>query len=83
MTWGDVARAIRVEEARFDTTVRASSSRIPAPREITSSFKTMPSHSLMDENKEMVDSTEEEDGEGYKCDDENDDDNDFVSLEDE
>ena len=43
----------------------------------------MPSHSLMDENKEIIDSTEEEDGEGYKCDDGNDDDNDFVNLEDE
>ena len=43
----------------------------------------MPSHSLMNENKEMVDSTEEEDGEGYKCDDGNDNDNDFVNLEDE
>ena len=83
MTWGNVARAIRVEEARFDTRVRASSSRMPTPRRITSSFKTMPSHSLMNENKEMVDSTEEEDGEGYKCDDGNDNDNDFVNLEDE
>ena len=31
----------------------------------------------------MVDSADEEDGEGYKCDDGNDDDDDFVDLEDE
>ncbi|RVW36962.1 hypothetical protein CK203_103677 [Vitis vinifera] len=47
LTWGDVARAAGVEEAR-----------------------------------EMVDSANEEDEEGYECDDGNDDD-DFVDLEDE
>ena len=31
----------------------------------------------------MVDSADKEDGEGYKCDDGNDDDDDFVDLEDE
>ena len=44
----------------------------------------MPSRSLIDEDEdgEMVDSTYEEDGEGYKCDDGNDD-VDFVDLEEE
>ena len=38
----------------------------------------MPSHSLIDEDEDgdMVDSTEEEDGEGYKCDGNDDDDDD-------
>ena len=84
MTWGDVARATRAEEARFDTRVRASSSIIPPPRGIASSSRTLSSCSLIDENKdgEMVDSIDEEDREGYKCDDGNDDD-DFVDLKDE
>ncbi|RVX21622.1 hypothetical protein CK203_002250 [Vitis vinifera] len=41
------------------------------------------SHEDEDEDGDMVDSVDEEDGEGYKCDDENDDDDDFVDLEDE
>ena len=85
MTWGDVARAAGAEEARFDTRARAraSSSIIPPPRRIASSSRTLPSHSLIDEDEDgdMVDSADEEDGEGYKCDDGNDDD-DFVDLED-
>ena len=49
-----------------------------------SSSRTLSSCSLIDENKdgEMVDSIDEEDREGYKCDDGNDDD-DFVDLKDE
>ena len=84
LTWGGVARATRAEEARFDTRVRASSSIIPPPRGIVSSCRILPSCSLIneDEDGEMVDSTDEESGEGYKCDDGNDDD-DFVDLEDE
>ena len=83
LTWGDVAKAIGAEEARFDTRARASLSIIPPPRGIGSSFGTLPSRSVIDEDEdgEMVNSTEEEDGEGYKCDDESDDD-DFVDLED-
>ena len=83
LIWGDVGRATGVEEARFDARARASSSTIPPPRGIASSSKTLPSHSLIDEDEdgEMVDSANEEDGEGYKCDDGNDDD-DFVDLED-
>ena len=45
----------------------------------------MPFHSLIDEDedRDMVDSTDEEYGEGYKCGDGNDDDGDFVDLEEE
>ena len=68
LTWGDVARATGVEEARFDARARASSSTIPPPRGIASSSRTLSSRSLIDEdedeNKEMVNSTYEEDGEG-------------------
>ncbi|RVW92379.1 hypothetical protein CK203_032455 [Vitis vinifera] len=79
LTWGDVARATGAEEARFDTRARAraraSSSIIPPTRGIASSSRTLPSHSLIDED---------EDGEGYKCGDGNDDDDDdFVDLEEE
>ncbi|RVW73543.1 hypothetical protein CK203_062078 [Vitis vinifera] len=85
LTWGDVARAAGAEEARFDTRARAraSSSIIPPTRGIASSFKTLPSYSLIDEDEDgdMVDSADEEDGEGYKCGDGNDDDDDFVDLE--
>ncbi|RVW15741.1 hypothetical protein CK203_075341 [Vitis vinifera] len=87
LTWGDVARAAGVEEARFDTRARAraSSSIIPPTRGIASSSRTLPSHSLIDEDEDgdMVDSANEEDGEGYKCGDGNDDDDDFVDLEEE
>ncbi|RVW33881.1 hypothetical protein CK203_082945 [Vitis vinifera] len=84
LTWGDVARAAGAEEARFDTRARAraSSSIIPPIRGIASSSRTLPSYSLIDEDedRDMVDSADEEDGEGYKCDG-NDDDDDFVDLE--
>ena len=86
LTWGDVAIATRAEEARFDTRARArtraSSSIIPPTREIASSFRTLPSHSLIEEYEDgdIVDSVDEEDGEGYKYGDSNDDD-DFVDLE--
>ncbi|RVW36052.1 hypothetical protein CK203_117295 [Vitis vinifera] len=87
LTWGDVARAAGAEEARFDTRARAraSSSIIPPTRGIASSSRTLPSHSLIDEDEDgdMVDSADEEDGEGYKCGDGNDDDDDFVDLEEE
>ena len=87
MTWSDVARATRAEEARFDTraSARANSNIIPPMRKIASSFRIFPSHSLIDEdeNGDMVDSTDEEDGEGYKCDDGNNNDDDFVDLEEE
>ncbi|RVW13610.1 hypothetical protein CK203_088822 [Vitis vinifera] len=88
LTWGDVARAAGAEEARFDTRARAraSSSIIPPTRGIASSSRTLSSHSLIDEDEDggMVDSADEEDGEGYKCDDGNDDyDDDFVDLEEE
>ena len=83
LTWGDVARATRAKEAKFDTRIRPNSSIIPPPRGIASSSRTLPSHSLIDEDEdgEMIDSADEEDGKGYKCDDGNDDD-DFVDLED-
>ncbi|KAJ9705844.1 hypothetical protein PVL29_003780 [Vitis rotundifolia] len=87
LTWGDVARASGAEEARFDTRARAraSSSIIPPTRGIASSSRTLPSHSLIDEDEDgdMVDSADEEDGEGYKCGDGNDDEDDFVDLEEE
>ncbi|RVW51410.1 hypothetical protein CK203_097167 [Vitis vinifera] len=87
LTWGDVARAAGAEEARFDTRARAraSSSIIPPTRGIASSSRTLPSYSLIDEDEDgdMVDSADEEDGEGYKCGDGNDDDDDFVDLEEE
>ncbi|KAJ9682088.1 hypothetical protein PVL29_018125 [Vitis rotundifolia] len=87
LTWGDVARASGAEEARFDTRARerASSSIIPPTRGIASSSRTLPSHSLIDEDEDgdMVDSADEEDGEGYKCGDGNVDEDDFVDLEEE
>ena len=51
LTWGNVVKAIEAEEARFDTRARAraSSNIIPPTREITSSSRTLPSHSLMDD----------------------------------
>ena len=65
LAWGDVARATGIEETRFDTRtkVRASSGIIPPSRGITLSSRTLPSHSLIDEDGdgEMVDSTKEED----------------------
>ena len=67
LTWGDVARVTGVEEARFDTRARArASSSIIPPRGITSSSRTLPCHSLIDEDEDgnMVDSVDEEDGEG-------------------
>ena len=50
LAWGDVARATGAEEARFDTKIRAkaSSSIIPPTRGITSSSRTLHSHSLID-----------------------------------
>ena len=89
LTWGDVARATRAEESRFDTRARArakaSSSIIPPMRGITSSSRTLPSHLLIDEDEDedMADSTNQEDEKGYKCDDGNDDDDDFVDLKEE
>ena len=89
MTWGDVAKATGVEEGRFDirARARASWSIIPPTRGITSSSRTLPSHSLINEDEDggMIDSADEEHGEGYKCDDGNDDDDDdyFVDLEEE
>ena len=83
LTWGDVAKAIGAKEARYDTRARANSSIIPPPKGIASSFRTLPFRSLIDEyeDEEMVDSIDEQDGEGYKCDDGNDD-VDFFDLED-
>ena len=89
LTWSDVARAIRAEEARIYTRDRArvSSSIIPPTRGIASSSRTLPSHLLIDEDEDededMADSTNQEDEKGYKCDDGNDDDDDFVDLEEE
>nr|CAN68889.1 hypothetical protein VITISV_030929 [Vitis vinifera] len=81
------AGAIGAEEAKFDTRARARarSSIIPLMRGIASSSRTLPFHSLIDEDedRDMVDSTDEEYGEGYKCGDGNDDDGDFVDLEEE
>ena len=87
LTWGDVARAIGAKEVRFDTRARAraNSSIIPPTRGIASSSRTLLSHSLIDEDEDedMIDLANEEDGEDYKCGDGNDDDNDFVDLEEE
>ena len=84
---GDVARGTGAKGVRFDTKVRAkaSSSIISLTRGITLSSRTLPSHLLIDEDEDgdMVDSVDEEDGEGYKYDDRNDDDNDFVDSEEE
>ncbi|RVW17887.1 hypothetical protein CK203_093585 [Vitis vinifera] len=54
LTWGDVARAAGAEEVRFDTRARAraSSSIIPPTRGIASSSRTLPSHSLIDEDED-------------------------------
>ncbi|RVW70236.1 hypothetical protein CK203_056216 [Vitis vinifera] len=84
---GDVARGTGAKGVRFDTKVRAkaSSSIISLTRGITLSSRTLPSHLLIDEDEDgdMVDSVDEEDGEGYKYDDRNDDDNDFVDSKEE
>ncbi|RVW26645.1 hypothetical protein CK203_096504 [Vitis vinifera] len=77
------------EESRFDTRARArakaNSSIIPPTRGIASSSRTLPSHLLIDEDEDedMADSTNQEDEKGYKCDDGNDDDDDFVDLKEE
>ncbi|KAL6321733.1 hypothetical protein AAG906_031247 [Vitis piasezkii] len=85
--WEIQLHRVGAEEAGFDTRARAraSSSIIPPTRGIASSSRTLPSHSLIDEDEDgdMVDSADEEDGEGYKCGDGNDDDDDFVDLEEE
>ncbi|RVW88405.1 hypothetical protein CK203_040914 [Vitis vinifera] len=87
LTWGDVARATGAEEAKFDSKARAreNSSIIPPTRGIASSSRTLPSHSLIDEYEDgdIVDSVDEKDGEGYKYGDSNEDDDDFVDLEEE
>ena len=58
----DVAKAIRVEKARFDAKFIASSSKIPTSRGIDLSSKTIFTLSSIDEDQEMVDSTKEEIG---------------------
>ena len=66
LTWSDVTRATGAKEAKFDTRARArASSSIIPPRGITSSSRTLPCHSLIDEDEDgnMVDSVDEEDGE--------------------
>ena len=80
LTWGDVARASEVEESRFDTRARASSSRLPSSRgnDTASSSRLMPSLSLIDEDEEIDYWGNEEDKEGY-----NDDDDHYVDVEDE
>ena len=84
---GDVARGTGAKGVRFDTKVRAkaSSSIISLTRGITLSSRTLPSHLLIDEDEDedMADSTNQEDEKGYKCDDGNDDDDDFVDLKEE
>ena len=82
LTWDDVPRSPRAEEAKFTPRAKVSLSIIPQPRRITSSSRTLSSCSLIDEDEEMVDSVKEEDGEGYQCDNGNNDD-DFVDLKDE
>ena len=71
LTWGDVARASEAKEPRFDTRVRASSSGLPSSRvnDTTSSFRPMPSLSLIDEDEEMDYWGNEDDEEGYNDDD--------------
>ena len=51
LIWGNVAKATEVEEARFDTRARtrANLNIIPPTRGITSSSRTLASHSLMDD----------------------------------
>ena len=81
LTWGDVAKASEVEEPRFDTRARASSSKLPSSRgnDITSNSRPMPSSlSLIDEDEEIDYWGNEEDEEGY-----NDDDDHYVDVEDE
>ena len=55
LTWGDVARANEVEEPRFDTRAKASSSRFPSSRgnDTASSSRPMHSLSLIDEDEEI------------------------------
>ena len=77
LTWGDVTRARKAEEPRFDTRARASSSRLRSSRgnDIASSSRPMPSLSLIDEDEEMDYWGNEEDEEGY-----NDDDDHYVDV---
>ena len=76
----DVARASEAKEPRFDTRARASKSRLPSSRgnDTTSSFRLMPSLSLIDEDEEIDYWGNEENEEGY-----NDDDYHYVDVEDE
>ena len=55
LTWGDVARVSKAEEPRFDNRARASSSMLPSSRgnDTTSSFRPIPSLSLIDEDEEI------------------------------
>ena len=80
LTWGDVTRARKAEEPRFDTRARASSSRLRSSRgnDTASSSRPMPSLSLIDEDEEMDYWGNEEDEECY-----NDDDDHYVDVEDE
>ena len=80
LTWDDVARASEVEEPRFDTRARASSSGLSSSRgnDAASNSRPMLSLSLIDEDEEMDCWGNEEDEEGY-----NDDDDHYVDVEDE
>ena len=79
MTRHGVTLQEQVEEPRFDTGARASSSRMPSSRgnDTASSSRPMSSLSLIDEDEEM-DYWGNEDEEGY-----NDDDDHYVDVEDE
>ena len=80
LTWGDIARASKAKEPRFDTRARASSSRLSSLRgnDTASSSRPMPSLSLIDEDEEMDYWGNGEDEEGY-----NDDDDHYMDVEDE
>ena len=83
LTWGDVARAIRVEELRVYTRAKASKRPTLKLNSRPSSSKHTPTLALIDEDEEMIYLSEEEkEEEGqWKIDDEDDIDDDFLDLD--
>ena len=82
LTWGDVARASGAEELRVYTRVKATKTPTPTPNSRPSSSKHTPTLASIDEDKEMIYSSREEDEEReWKIDDGDDIDDDFLDLD--
>ena len=81
---GDVARASGAEKPRFDTRARASSSMLASLQHQGGGAYLQALELCLflsiDEDEYMDDLGDEKDREGYKCDDENNDNDDYVDL---